>query len=314
MRKLVLLLVLYTIACQNTIKQMDFSIIKQKKIEVPAVSGLEVYGDKLLMISDNTEGLSICNLSGNLIETIALKKGDEFPSQVLEKKEKSDYEACTIISKENEEYLFLIGSGSKKENRNKAKLISLTDNYKVKNFDLEKFYDFIRSKFDIDLVDFNIEALAYHDNKLYFFNRGTNEIFVVKKSAFFDFLKGENEEIKVKRFKIELDLIDGLFAGVSGATITSDGIVIITASAERTEDWYDDGEIAGSSLGFFHLSEMQSLFKVRTKTLKDKNEIMKSKIESVAVHSIDHHKAKLFLASDNDGAASELFEIEILLK
>jgi len=312
MRKLVLLLALYTIACQNIIKQMDFSIIKQKKIEVPAVSGLEVYGDKLLMISDNTEGLSICNLSGNLIETIALKKGDEFPSQVLEKKEKSDYEACTIISKENEEYLFLIGSGSKKENRNKAKLISLTDNYKVKNFDLEKFYDFLRSKFDIDLVDFNIEALAYHDNKLYFFNRGKNEIFVVKKSAFFDFLEGEKQNFKFNRHKMNLNAIDGLFAGVSGATITSNGIVIITASAERTSDWYNDGEIVGSSVGWFRLSEMQSEFKVNTQILKENGIVLKTKIESVAVHTNDQHKAKLLLVSDNDGADSELFNMDIL--
>lgn len=312
MRKLVLLLALYTIACQNIIKQMDFSIIKQKKIEVPAVSGLEVYGDKLLMISDNTEGLSICNLSGNLIETIALKKGDEFPSKVLEKKEKSDYEACTIISKENEEYLFLIGSGSKKENRNKAKLISLTDNYKVKNFDLEKFYDFLRSKFDIDLVDFNIEALAYHDNKLYFFNRGKNEIFVVKKSAFFDFLEGEKQNFKFNRHKMNLNAIDGLFAGVSGATITSNGIVIITASAERTSDWYNDGEIVGSSVGWFRLSEMQSEFKVNTQILKENGIVLKTKIESVAVHTNDQHKAKLLLVSDNDGADSELFNMDIL--
>ena len=312
MRKLVLLLALYTIACQNIIKQMDFSIIKQKKIEVPAVSGLEVYGDKLLMISDNTEGLSICNLSGNLIETIALKKGDEFPSKVLEKKEKSDYEACTIISKENEEYLFLIGSGSKKENRNKAKLISLTDNYKVKNFDLEKFYDFLRSKFDIDLVDFNIEALAYHDNKLYFFNRGKNEIFVVKKSAFFDYLEGEKQNFKFNRHKMNLNAIDGLFAGVSGATITSNGIVIITASAERTSDWYNDGEIVGSSVGWFRLSEMQSEFKVNTQILKENGIVLKTKIESVAVHTNDQHKAKLLLVSDNDGADSELFNMDIL--
>ena len=39
---------------------------------------------------------------------------------------------------------------------------------------------------------------------------------------------------------------------------------------------------------------------------------LKSKIESVAVHSIDQHKAKLFLVSDNDGRESELFDVEIL--
>jgi uncharacterized protein YjiK len=76
MRNFVLsVVILLPLACQNTKKRMEISLINQKKIHVPAVSGLEVYGDKLLMISDNTEGLSICDLSGNLLETIALEPG-----------------------------------------------------------------------------------------------------------------------------------------------------------------------------------------------------------------------------------------------
>ena len=111
---------------------------------------------------------------------------------------------------------------------------------------------------------------------------------------------------------MNLNAIDGLFAGVSGATITSNGIVIITASAERTSDWYNDGEIVGSSVGWFRLSEMQSEFKVNTQILKENGIVLKTKIESVAVHTNDQHKAKLLLVSDNDGADSELFNMDIL--
>lgn len=291
---------------------MEVHLLKQKKIKVPAVSGLEVYGDRLLMISDNTEGLSVCDLFGNLLETIALEK-ENSPTQLKEKKHKPDYEACTLLSIENNDYLFLIGSGSKKENRNKAKLISLLNNYKLQNFDLDEFYHYLRKQNEIDLSDFNVEALAYFDNKLYLFNRGTNEIIVVKKSAFIDFLRGKKTEVQFKNYKLEIDPIEGLYAGVSGATISSDGIVILTASAEMTEDWYNDGEIVGSSIGWFQLSELQSNYKVNTLLLMDGDVVLKSKIESVAVHSIDQNKAKLFLVSDNDGLDSELFEIEILL-
>lgn len=311
MRKLLIVICLLNAACKNSPKRMEILIKNQKRINIPAVSGLEIYGDKLLMISDNTEGLSICDLTGNLIETIALEK-EKSPIQIIEKKHKSDYEACTIISKEDDDYLLLVGSGSKKENRNKAKLIFLTDNFKVKHYDLGEFYNFIRSESSIELGDFNMEALAYYDNKLYFFNRGTNEIFVFKKSSFFDFLKGEKNEIKFKKYKMNIEPIDDFFAGVSGASITSDGIVFITTSAEKTEDWYNDGEIAGSSIGWFHISEIQSEFDVKTYVLKENGNILKSKIESVAVHSIDEHKAKLFLSADNDGADSELFDLEFL--
>jgi hypothetical protein len=312
MRKLVFLLGLFHIACKNPTKQMDIKILNNKKIEIPAVSGLEVYGDKLLMISDNTEGLSICDLSGNLLETIALEPG-ESSTLLNEKKQKSDYEACTIISKENSDYLLVIGSGSKKEDRNKAKLISLND-FAVKTHSLEGFYEYLRSECEIELADFNIEALASHDNKLYFFNRGTNEIIVVKKSSFFDFLKGDDKQIKFKCYRMEVDQIEGMYAGVSGAVITQDGFVIVTLSAEVTSDWYNDGALAGSSIGCFHLSEMKSNFNVKSKNLTENGRILKSKIESVAIHNIDSHKAKLFLVSDNDGAQSELFEIDLLFQ
>jgi hypothetical protein len=312
MRILLILFGIITYACQNPNYKMEIRILKQKKIKVPAVSGLEVYGDRLLMISDNTEGLSVCDLSGNLLETIALE--NEFsPTQIIEKKHKSDYEACTFLSIENNDYLLLVGSGSKKENRNKAKLISLTNILELSNYDLNQFYSYLRTKSDIELNDFNIEALAYYDNKLYFFNRGSNEIFVVKKSAFFDFLKVEKTEIEFKKFKMEIEPIEGLYAVVSGATITAEGIVFITASAERTGDWYNDGEIVGSSIGWFDLSEMQSNFKVKTQLLKNGDVVLRSKIESVAVHSIDQNKAKLFLVSDNDGKESELFYLDLLL-
>jgi hypothetical protein len=182
----------------------------------------------------------------------------------------------------------------------------------LQNFDLDEFYDYLRTQNEIEFSEFNVEALAYYDNKLYFFNRGTNEIFVVKKSAFFDFLKRKKTEIQIKKFKMEIEFIEGLYAGVSGATITANGQVMITASSERTGDWYNDGEIVGSAIGWFDLSEMQTNFKVKTQVLKNGGIVLKSKIESVAVHSIDQNKAKLFLVSDNDGDDSELFDFEIL--
>jgi hypothetical protein len=111
---------------------------------------------------------------------------------------------------------------------------------------------------------------------------------------------------------MEIEFIEGLYAGVSGATITANGQVMITASSERTGDWYNDGEIVGSAIGWFDLSEMQTNFKVKTQVLKNGGIVLKSKIESVAVHSIDQNKAKLFLVSDNDGDDSELFDFEIL--
>jgi len=54
-----------------------------------------------------------------------------------------------------------------------------------------------------------------------------------------------------------LDKIDGVSAGISGASISEDGLLVISASAEETDNWYDDGEIAGSSIGIIQISDLE---------------------------------------------------------
>jgi hypothetical protein len=103
-----------------------------KKITVSAASGVEVYKNNLYLISDNTEGISVCDFNGNLQKLIPLSETISSET-ILEKKYKSDYEACTIISRNNSDFILLIGSGSKKEHRNGAKLVSLAESNRVLN-------------------------------------------------------------------------------------------------------------------------------------------------------------------------------------
>jgi predicted HTH domain antitoxin len=283
-----------------------------KKITVSAASGVEVYKNNLYLISDNTEGISVCDFNGNLQKLISLSETIS-SEKILEKKYKSDYEACTIISRNNSDFILLIGSVSKKEHRNGAKLVSLAESNRVETFDLEAFYEELRKKAHIKLEDFNLEALAYFEHKLYFFNRGSNEIISLNQVAFFDFIYGETTDFKITKYLVELDGINGAKAGISGASITSNGIVVFTASAEDTADWYEDGEIVGSSIGYFYVSAMEKKFKVNSVPIAQNEKIIKTKIESVAIESFDEEKVSLFLVSDNDGKASELFQIVLYL-
>lgn len=301
---------LFVLSCQNSSKKMEVFILNHKKISVSAASGVEVYKENLYMISDNTEGISVCDFNGNFQKVIALS-ANVSSDKVIEKKFKSDYEACTIISRNKSDYLLLVGSGSKRENRNKAKLVSLTKESIIENYNLEDFYQALRDEAHISSEDFNIEALAYYDNKLYFFNRGTNEILSLKQSAFFDFVNGESTELKIKKYRIELDDINGAKSGISGATISENGVVLFCASAEETKDWYNDGEILGSSIGWFHINDLEKHFKVSTHPIMENGKVIKTKVESLAVEFINDEKAKLFLVSDNDGLDSELFIVEV---
>jgi hypothetical protein len=292
---------------------MKVIILNHDKLAVSAASGLEVYKNNLYIISDNTEGISVCDFKGNLQKAILLDPNIS-PQKVFEKKFKSDYEACSVISRNNSDFMLLIGSGSKKEHRNSAKLVSLAGSNHVETFDLEAFYEEFRKKAHIKLEDFNLEALAYYDQKLYFFNRGTNEIISLKQNSFFDFIHGELTDLKIKKYRIELNDINGAKSGISGATISENGIVLFCASAEETNDWYNDGEIVGSSIGWFHINEMEKHFQVFTQPLVLNGNIIKTKIESLAIEFIDDEKAKLFLVADNDVLDSELFNIEVIFQ
>ncbi len=312
MRRFTLLFFFFSFACQNNSHKLKVVILNHDKLAVSAASGVEVYKNSLYLISDNTEGISVCNYEGKLSKLIPLTY--EIPAdQVIEKKNKSDYEACTIISRNKSDYLLLVGSGSKRENRNKAKLVSLTKESFIENYNLEDFYQALRDEAHISSEDFNIEALAYYDNKLYFFNRGTNEILSLKQSAFFDFVNGESNQFKLKKYKIELEEINGAKVGISGATIAENGIVVFCASAEQTSDWYNDGEIVGSSIGWFHISDLEKHFSVASIPLSKNGNVINTKIESVAIDSIDDKKARLFLVSDNDGLDSEIFEVDLYI-
>ncbi len=310
MKSLFLVGFLFVLSCQNSSKKMEVFILNHKKISVSAASGVEVYKENLYMISDNTEGISICDFNGNLQRVIALKASIS-SDKVIEKKFKSDYEACTIISRNNSDFLLLVGSGSKKEFRNKAKLVSLSDGNNVETLDLEDFFQEFKDKAHINDDDFNLEALAYFDQKLYFFNRGTNEIISLKQDSFFDFIYGESTELKIKKYRIELDDIKGVKSGISGATICENGVVLFCASAEETKDWYNDGQILGSSIGWFHINDLEKHFNVSTQPIMENGKEIKTKVESLAVEFINDEKAKLFLVSDNDGLDSELFNIEV---
>lgn len=289
---------------------MKVKIKHHHEIVVSAASGAEVFNKHLYIISDNTEGVSVCDLNGKRLKTIPLSE-NICSERIVAKKIKSDYEACSIITRNNIDYLLIISSGSKKQHRNKAKLVNLTSNYSVESLEIETFFEVLRVKSGIAFEDFNIEALAFYDDTLYFCNRGGNQIIALNQEMFFAFVKNENKELKIETYKVEIDEINGVKAGISGASISESGLFILSVSAEQTTDWYNDGEVIGSALCCFHVSDLKEKFNINSHPLSFQGELLKTKIESVTIESMDDEKANLFLVSDNDGKDSELLEVTL---
>ena len=283
---------------------MEIKLLNSFNLVVPSVSGMEYFNENLYFISDNSNVVSKCNLKGELIEILG---SDSLEYEIVAKKDKADFEAATLLSLNSEKYLLIIGSGSTLKNRNQAILFSLI-NKKQTSFDLLPFYEKCRSELNITQEDWNIEALAHFDSKLFFFNRGTNTIVEVNQNDFISFLSNPESTIFLRSMQLELGELDGISLGISGVTTDSSGNFYYTASAEDTSDWYNDGKIIGSAIGSFHFCQLAENLKLTPTPFKTNGKLIPTKLEAICKISENH----FFVASDNDGKASELFELEIV--
>lgn len=283
---------------------MKITVLNSYELKVPAVSGMEFYEGNLWLISDNANEISICNQQGELIQVL---HSSELKINQLPKKDKSDFEASSIVYFNKIPYLLVLGSGSTELNRNQAKLFALNSTL-ILQFDLLPFYVKIRQELAIELKDWNIEALACFEERLFFFNRGTNTLFEVNQTVFFDFLEQKSNQLVCSSYQLNLGQLNGFNLGISGATIDEFGVFYCTASAEDTADWYNDGAIIGSVISSFKISELQNQMELRFEPIKVNETLLTIKLEAIC-QTIE--KNRFFVASDNDGAASQLYEILI---
>ena len=283
---------------------MQITVLNTYVLKVPAVSAMEFYDGNLWMISDNANELSICNQQGELIQVY---NASDLKISQLPKKDKSDFEASTIVHYNNTPCLLVLGSGSTELNRNQAKLFALNSSLTLQ-FDLLPFYAQIRKELNIELKDWNIEALACFEERLFFFNRGTNTLFEVNQTVFFDFLEQKSNQLVCSSYQLNLGQLNGFNLGISSATIDEFGVFYCTASAEDTSDWYNDGTIIGSVISTFNISELQTQMELRFESFKVNETLLPVKLEAICQ---TNEKNRFFVASDNDGAASKLYEILI---
>lgn len=283
---------------------MKFRLINSFPLVIPAVSGMEFYKGNLMMISDSANEISICNQQGKLIQILHSK---DLKINELPKKDKADFEASSLLSYESNTFLLVLGSGSTVKNRNLAKLFDLNSE-KTIQYDLFPFYAAIRTKYIIELKDWNIEALACYQDRLFFFNRGTNSIFEVNQTDFFNFLEQKNTDFASKIYRLKMNQLNGFELGISGVNIDENGTFYCTASAENTSDWYNDGEIIGSVIATFKMDELKDEMNLQFEPFKIDEKLAPIKLEAICQTNDTN---RFFVASDNDGEKSMLYEIEL---
>jgi hypothetical protein len=287
---------------------VNVKLLRHRAIDYPSGSALEYYNHTLFVIGDDAHYILCLDDSWNEVSRINL---GPYKQERIPKPEKHDAECATVIG----DVLYVLGSGSVSPQRDLAFIIQLSD-YSVKKISTAAFYAIFR---DRNLVnEMNIEGFTDCKDKLLFFNRANtsqpNQLIVSDQKI----LKKQFPD-KFKIMPVEIEALSGLPLGISGACYSEDDdLLLLTASAERTDNAYDDGEIEGSVFAVipqaYNLLNGSKL-KIEHTVKLDEVDVafFRQKIESVCIISRQENLYRCVLVADNDDGKSVLFEVEFAL-
>ncbi|WP_434356632.1 hypothetical protein NF212_13965 [Parasalinivibrio latis] len=284
-------------------------------------SAMTVNGDNLIVVGDDTPWLFTVNddyqITGkNKIANYPVNKQGRVDHKI-----KPDFESMTSLKYEGKDYYLVLGSGSKKELREHAFLIS--QNGKVENeYSLGKLYSLLHEKAGFTNKEkINIEGVAASAHKIFIFNRGNegkNAIFEINLKDFMTFLKGEHNNLpSLKVYQMTLPAINGVQSCFSGADYwTNTNSIIFTASVEgNNNSSVNDGAVQGSFVGVLPLADLKQgtpmdMTTYMQEVTKDGKPVI-TKLESIAIAAESNHAATGYLVSDNDNGTSQFFTFAI---
>lgn len=287
---------------------MQISFLRNKTIDYPSGSALEFYNNTLYVVGDDVNYILCLDENWNEINQLKLF---EYTGVRIPKPEKPDLECATIIG----DMLYVVGSGSKSPQRDVAFLINLSDT-KIKRISTAAFYSIFRDRNLI--VEMNIEGFTDCKDKLLFFNRGNtqapNQLIITDQKI----LKKQFPD-KFKVVPIKIGTLNNIALGISGACYDEkNDILLLTASAEDTNNAYDDGEIIGSAIGIVYnayqkLTEQEFVIDKLIELDKINPVFEKQKIESICITKQSEKNYTCTLVADNDDGKSVLFEVKVIV-
>jgi hypothetical protein len=296
-------------------KHAEMKATIQKRIPMPGIfsaSGLEFMDEQLYIIGDDSPWLYLLDYEGSL-----LSKHKLFDSPHLlkiPKAEKEDLESLTSLVFEGKEWLFTLGSGSKKHTRNKGFLIE-KNSFEILELDLSGVFSDLRQCRDIVGTNrLNIEGLTATSDELVLFVRGN----VSKKNVTLSYPLNNflahllyQEKLKAPFLKdYDLPSISGWLSGFSGATYSKEkDCFLFTSSVEVTNDEINDGATLGSFVGIIDRAAEGKL--IGCAPIIENDEYYTGKVESIAIVKEAADMFHAFAVTDADGGESELIQIEI---
>lgn len=290
-------------------------ILISKKLlleEIPSASGVEVFGEAIYIIGDDSSWLFRLDQNYKIKERVPLLPKQELSDRAIAKAHKPDFEAMTFARIRNEKTLLIFGSGSKPMMRDALVMVFPESGHRVESFNLSKLYGSLRKDHIAEGRELNIEAATADENCLYLFHRGNilgnNLMFSFALKEFCDYVFGLQEEIPICEARsFELPKVAGIVSGFSGASMLDQTRIVFSSSVEDTKNEIDDGAVLGSFIGILDLKTGQ----IESRLLQEKDSPLLSKVESVALGKVSRGIYSLLAVTDSDGGHSELLEIEL---
>ena len=272
---------------------------------IPSGSGLQKAGTGYYLVGDDAPFLFCLDSSFKVTARIPLLDTLPFAAGRIQKGEKPDFEAMEMIG-ENEFVIF--GSGSKSPQRDLFVRVLLEDLPRVERHSLTPFYRQLKSLPAFKNSELNMEAVAHHNNQLFLFNRNPALLVRFDYNAFLNYLQGAAPLPELYVTPFSLPKIGGVEAGFSGATLLpAESKIIFTATAEATQNAYDDGEIMGSLVGLINLTDGEPAGTFTYTLIPNTGAALK--VESVTLaEAAAGRKAQLVFVTDDDQGNSVILK------
>ncbi|MCX7748005.1 MAG: hypothetical protein N2645_14140 [Clostridia bacterium] len=291
------------------------------KTDLPSASGMIYKDGHYYVAGDDSPYLFKLDQKFNVSSRLLLKDYPVDQNGRILKSDKPDFEAIENFKWKDDEWLLIIGSGSKAIKREVAFLVS-DDGKKKQEKNMAPFYKQLGTAagFGVDEL-INLEGLCVTKDRFLFVNRCNavaNIIFSVSKKEFMNYLQGQTTTVNdIKAYRLQLPKIDGYLAGLSGAEyIEKTGELLLTASVEVTGDPINDGKILGSFIGVMPLKDLKNNMDATGffSLLESEGKPYVTKVESIAVQFAGKNRIEGAIASDNDDGTSVFHNYVIKLR
>jgi hypothetical protein len=307
MRLFTLLICLYAISCSNprpdSDKPFEVTVVRSALLDsLSSGSGLVFTGSGVFVISDNMNGFF-------KLDTAQLRYSfmgfDSLNAYIQSKDIKEDFENAAAFTYDSKEWIIAFGSGSVANTREKILMIPLDDPARFQIIPAIPLYAAIKKQLNITIDQLNLEACFAASDSMYILNRGTNQSISFSQEDMMGAIgSGFSRLPRIKTQQFKLPVLDGYNASFSGAVAYKPGHFIFSATVEKTKNWVDDGEVAGSYIGLANIDGRV----LKVTPLKDQQgNMIKEKIESVELVKGNKKASGIYAISDNDNGKSTWF-------